>query len=478
MKEKSILRNELLAGILLFFISFASIQIVANLLTSGYETNQSNIIRPILLFLLPLLAGLFTMASGYFFKLPFIILPNMMMVILTVIYGRLYLGYSLVNVFLSILIGTILYFIFSMFIRDKNWKHWIPEPFINAFPFIMGSILVFFGLFRSGILAAVNSNQVATTLGDSITMVESQIPVFLGYLWNPLTLLIFLGICLYLFFQKQYPKYSLLIAYIIISLIGLLVPMQWSGMMVKGKITAFKSFGFLTFRKEGFLLLLSSLKSINSTVIKNYFTILSQSLGLLKLSFLVFITLTFQNLFVIHSLDKISNEKQKTDIPYQKLTRMNAFSTLIGVFSNLTSFSYAPESSILSLTNAKTGLTAIFCGALLIISALLAPLGIYSSQAGTPLLFIIVGCSLVFSQYKNLHFDKVADWFPGFLFVLISIITMNPVEGLVVGIIFYGLITVLDNFFSAKETVKIHPAFWISFGLCILFIISQIKIEL
>jgi AGZA family xanthine/uracil permease-like MFS transporter len=418
----------------------------------------------------------------------------MMVAILAIVYGRIYLGYSLLNVFFAIAIGTVLYFIFSLFIKDKNWKHWIPESLVQAFPFVMGGILVFFGLFKSGILAAVNSNQVATTLGDSITMVESQIPVFLGYLWNPLTLFVILGICLYLFLHKLYPKNSLLFAYIIISLIGFLVPLQFGGMQVKGNITEFKSFGMYGIKKEGFLLLFSNFRGINSSVIQSFFKILSQSKGLLKLSFLVFITLTFQNLFVINSLDRITPDKQKYPVkidrqgqmettetsktlPYQKLTLTNAFSGILGVFGSLTSFSYAPESALLSITNAKTGITAIFCGLLLLFSAFLSPLGIYSSQAGTPLLFIVVGLTLVFAQFKQVHFETLVDWFPGFLFILVSIITMNPVEGLVIGIIFYVVITLFNNIFSAKKPVKIYPAMWISFGLSLLFIISQIKIE-
>jgi xanthine/uracil/vitamin C permease (AzgA family) len=156
---------------------------------------------------------------------------------------------------------------------------------------------------------------------------------------------------------------------------------------------------------------------------------------------------------------------------------MNAFSTVLGVFSNLTSFSYAPESAMMSFTNAKSGITAKFCGLLLIFSAFLSTYKIYSPQAGTPFLFIIVGLTLVASEWKHIRFDQMVDWFPGLLFVLISIITMNPVEGLVVGLIFYVLITLLNNFFSTKEPIKIHPALWISLGLSLLFVICQIRIE-
>jgi xanthine/uracil/vitamin C permease (AzgA family) len=285
----------------------------------------------------------------------------------------------------------------------------------------------------------------------------------------------------------------LIYAYIIISIIGFFIPLHFAGSQLGGNITEFKSFGNLGIRKEGFLLLLSNFKGING-YLTNFVSVISRSFGLIKISFLVFITLTFQNLFVINSLDRITHEKQKNpakidkkgqietteiskDLPYQKLTKMNAFSTILGVFSNLTSFSYAPESAMLSFTGAKTGFTAMFCGLLLLLSAFLSPLGIYSSQAGTPLLFIILGLTLVCAEYKHIRFDAIVDWLPGFLFILISIITMNPVEGLVIAIIFYVLITVLNNFFSTKEPVKIYPALWISFALSLLFIISQIKIE-
>lgn len=494
MKDKSTLRSEMLGGTLLFLISFLSIQIVANLLTSSYETNQSHVIRPVLLFLLPLVAGILTILSGYLFNLPYIILPNMMVAILSVVYGRIYLGYSIINVFYAFLIGSLFFFAFSFLIRDKNWKQWIPESFVNAFPFIMGGILVFFGLFKSGILGAVNSNLVATTLGESLRMVESQIPVFLGYLWNPLTLVVFLGIALYLFLQKQYPKNSLLFAYILISLIGFLIPLHFAGSQAKGNITEFIPFGNFGIKKEGFILLLTNLRDTNLSSLTNFFTILGRNLGLIKLSLLVFITLTFQNLFVINALDKITINKQKNqakidkkgqienseitkNLPYQKLTKMNAFSAILGIFSNLTSFSYSPESAMLSFTNAKTGITAEFCGLLLLLSAFLSPAGIYSSQAGTPFLFIIVGLTLVASEWKHIRLDQMVDWFPGFLFIVISIVTMNPVEGLVVGLIFYVLITLLNNFFSTKEPVKIHPALWISLGLSLLFVLCQIRIE-
>jgi AGZA family xanthine/uracil permease-like MFS transporter len=493
LKNKAIVRNELFAGLMLFLISFASIQITANLLTSGYENNQSHVIRPILLFMIPLLSGLLTMVSGYFLRLPFVILPNMMVAILTVVYGRIYLGYSLINVFLSVLLGTVLFLLFSFFIKEKNWKHWIPEPFINVFPFVTGGILVFFGLFKSGILASVNSTQVATTLGSSISMVDSQIPVFLGYLWNPLTLLVFFGICLYFFFQKQYPKYSLLIAFLIITIVGFFVPMKW-GSQLQGNISGFNSFGFFGIKKEGFLLLFSNFLSPILSSLKTYLAILSQSLGLLKLSLLVFITLAFQNFYIIHSLDKLSQDKNKAsyrtnkkgqpevidpvrNLPYKKLTTINAFSSLLGVLSNTTTFSYAQESAILFFTGARGGLSAVFCGLLLLFSAFLSPLGIFTSQAGTPMLFIVMGLTLVLSQIKQIRFETMLEWFPGFLFILISVITMNPVEGLIVGIIFYILIAVLNNLFSTKETVKIYPALWISLAMAVLFIMSQIYIE-
>lgn len=494
LKDKALLSNEIVSGILLFFISFASIQITANLITSGYEPNQGFIIRPILLFLLPLIAGLLTIANGILFNLPFVILPNMMITILTIVYGRLYLGYSLINVFFSVFLGTMMFFVFSFFISDKNWKQWIPEPLVRAFPFVMGGALVFFGLFKSGFLAALNSNQTATNIGDSISMVESQIPVFLGYLWNPLTILVFVGICLFLFFQKLYPKYSLLITFLVITFIGIWIPLHWNNFPIKGKITEFTPFGMFGVKKEGFILLFSNFSSTLSKSLETFLLIIAKSIGLLKLSLLVFITLTFQNLFLIKSFDTINHDKQKTvsktdkkgqttveepikNLPYRKLTTMNAFSGILGIFSNLTAFSYAQESAVFGFTKAKTGLSAVFCGILLVLSSVLCFSGIFTSQAGTPLLFIIVGLSLAYSHLKDIHFDSLAQWFPGLIFLLISIITLNPVEGLVIGIIFYVLITSLDNFFSRKEIVKIHSVLWISFAMCLLFVFSQLYIQ-
>lgn len=495
MKDKSTQINDILGGVLLFLISFASIQIIANLLTSGYEVNQQHIIRPILLFMLPLLAGLFTIASGYFLKLPYVILPNMMVTILTVVYGRIYLGYSLLNVFISILCGTLLYVLFSLVITTKNWKQWIPQSFINSFPVVAGSILVFFGLYKSGILAAVNSMEVATNLGDSVKMVDTLIPVFLGFLMNPLTLTVIFGCILYFFARKHFPNYSLLLVFAFITLLGFITPVQWGNVQSKGFITEFKSFAFFGIKKEGFLLLLANLKSLTPDAIGNYLVILGRLLGLLKLSFLVFITLTFQNLFVINTFDKLASGTNKSTekmdkknqlepvevaktLPYQKMTRMNAVTSFLGIFSNLTTFSYSLESLILTFTNSKTGLTAIIGGLLLLFSAFLSRFGVFSSQAALPFLYILVGLSVVSSQIKHLRFDSFSEWFPGFLFLFISIITMNPVEGLVVGIIFYVIQTIVENLYSTKAVIKIHPALWISFMLSILFVISQIKIEL
>ena len=493
MKNKSELRNDIFSGVLLFLISFASIQMIANLLTSSYDVNQQHIIRPVFLFLLPLLAGIFTILSGYFLNLPYVILPNMMITILTVVYGRIYLGYSLSNVFLSVLIGTIIYVVFSLFITNKNWKHWIPQSFVDSFPFVAGGILLLFGLYKAGILSAVSSKEVALNLGDSIKMVDSQIPVFLGYILNPLSLSVLFGLCLYVVLRKHFPKYSLIVAFILIALVGFLIPIQWGNMQVKGKITEFNSFGFYGL-KEGFVLLIANIKSITLPVIQKYFIILGKLLGLLKLSFLVFVTLTFQNLFVINTLDKVASEKVKLpgkvdkkeldqiepvkSLPYRQMTLMNAISSFLGIFANLSSFSYSIESLILTYTNSATGMTAMICGILLLFSAFLSPIGILSSQSALPFLYILVGLSVAASQIKHIRFDSFSRWFPGFLFFFISIITMNPVEGLVVGIIFYVLITLIDNLYSTKEIVKIHPALWVSFVLSLLFVISQIKIEL
>lgn len=493
------MKNELYAGLLLFLISFASIQICSDLIKSCYDINNSNLILPVLLFSLPLIAGVLTMLSGILFNIPYAILPNLIITILIAVYGRTYFGYSLLNALVSAFFGCLFYIIFTFWIKDKNWKDWIPKPLTNVFPFVLGCIFIFFGLFRSGMLNSANSPEAATTIGSTLPQIQILLPVYLGYLLNPISILVLLGIALYLFFQKKYPHHIVLYVFLLISIVGFFIPIV-RGSLVKGHISAFQAFGPISLRKDGFSLLFNgNLVSSQGITIETWTTffriIFKQSTGLLKLSFIIFISLFFQNFFVLNSLENLVNAKPKTPLnpdkksqqestivrpspSNAKLTKFNSITSIFGLFFNTTAFSYAQESAVLSLTEAKTGLTAFFCGLLLLLTAFLSPLGIFTFQAGTPLLFILVGIIICVSQIKNLTTEKIIDWVPFLLFLLISIITMNPIEGIVVAILFYGLITIYSILFGEMESRKVPKMFWVTFCISILYLICQIKIEI
>jgi len=492
------MKNELFAGLILFLISFASIQICADLLKSCFDANNSNMILPVLLFMIPLLAGTLTMLSGIFYNVPYAVLPNLLITILISVYGRTSLGYDFRYVLVSALIGCLSYYVFTFWIKDKNWKEWIPKSISNVFPFVLGCIFVFFGLFRSGILNSVNSPEPATALGDLLPQIQIQMPIYLGYILNPISVLVLLGIILYIVFQKKYPKNIVLFVFLLISLLGFFLSIKW-GSPIKGNITTFQAFGPVGLRKEGFSLLFTNLVTSHGITVNtwvSFFRILKSSTGLLKLSFIFFITLFFQNFFVLNSLENLSNPKTKAPTNPEKknsketpiitkdescspvkLTKFSSITSLFGILFNTTAFSYAQESAVLIFTEAKTGLTAFFCGLLLLFTAFLSPIGIFTSQAGTPLLFILVGITICASQLKNISVEKVVDWIPFLLFLLITIITMNPVEGLVVSILLYGLIHMISKYTDGTDNLKLSKAFWVTFFISLLYILSQIKIE-
>lgn len=451
-ENESSIRAELYSGLILFLSSFFLIKFCTDILRDSFMSGEINLIYPAMIIIIGSTSGILTILSSFITNLPFAIVPNIIFSLMIAVTGHIFLGYSLENVLISAFFASIIFTIISFFFRENRQIKLIPESLRNSFPLILGLVLIFFGLLYSELLLKTEVPEPATTLGGIAPSITFTFPLSLGNAIAPIPLLTIIGICLFAYLYLRKNKYSFIITFLVIFILGFFFPANWSQGLSQGNVSAFRILSPIgNFpRPEGFGIIFSKITApktfLNFTALGKYWNIIHSSSTLIILIFTFLITLFYVNLFNLSSLIDYNKEENDTldKKTFPRLSRINGFSALIGTLTNTTYFSYTPESATSVATKGKTGLAALFSGLLILLFTFISPaIGFPTTKAATSVLLIAAGVLALMHSIKKISFQEIDEFLPAIIMILATIISMNPAEGLLLG---FGTYTIINIF--------------------------------
>lgn len=469
-------QKELVNGFYLFIIAIVMIQWNADLLRTSFESNIFNAIIPVLLFMLCGFSGLFTLIQGLLFKKPLLVLPNLLLTVLIAVYGTFSLGYSIEHVMMSAFIAVILSFLLFLFLPESSMQKLIPSSLSHFFPSILGLLLLIIGFIKTGLLIRFFKPD-PSMLVSATSLSDWQFPFRAGYLFQPIPLLVIAGFILLGLTKKKSLFHSPFIIFLLLTVVGFFIPVEWGRSTAKGMITSFQPFSFIT----------SNLKSSNFSMfftnwqiasVKNFFNVLTPSSDLIRLVFLFTVTFIFSQLHHLQTLQQLwkkpldDHEDSASNTPFKakKVYWLNHLFSLLGISTNVAFFMTSAESGVAIDQSSKTGFPSVFSGLLLMATACMIPLGFFSSQAGSSFLVLYLGFSLINKGLQPLLQQKQSDWVTPVVFILFTLLTFNPAEGLVMAILISGVQRLTTGIRDRQMKNLLDPSFIISFLLCILYV--------
>lgn len=420
------IKTEIIAGITTFMTMAYILFVNANIL-SACGMNKHAVMMAT-----ALSAGLITILLGLWTKYPFALAPGMGL--------NAYFAYSVCigmklpwQVALgAVFLDGLLFFILSVLpVREAILKG-IPMNVKYAVSVGIGLFIAFIGLQHAGIV-----------ISSEATMIT------LGNITSPSVLLVVFGLLFTGFLIAKNFKGALLWGIIATTLLGLFVP----GAEGKGTLTKLpeKFFAF------------PSVKIFSETFLK------LDILGALKWGFLsIVFTFTFVDMFdtigtVIGLASKLDIIDSRGSFPRAgKVLACDAIGTMFGAICGTSTVTSYVESASGISEGGRTGLTAITCGVLFLLTLFLWPLaGIIPQEATAPAL-IIVGLLMMEPIFK-INYKDITESLPAFLTLISMPLTYSIANGLIFGIITYTVLKLVT--WRIKE---ISPVMFI---LSVLFII-------
>ena len=477
------LKKELVNGIYLFIIALVLIQWNADLLRTSFETNIFNAVIPVLLFMLCGFAGLFSLIQGLLYKKPLLVLPNLMLTVLIAVYGTYAFGHSINNIMISAFIAILLSFLLFLFLPEKQLQKIIPTSLFQFFPIVLGLLLVIIGSLKAGLLIRFLEPSPAT-LVSATALSEWHFPFRMGYFFHPIPLLVIIGFILVSITKKKSFWNSPLAIFFLLTIIGFFIPVEWGRSLSKGMVSSFQPFSFITsnFVPSNFNMFFSNW---NMNAIRDFYNVLSTSPSLIRLVFLFLVTFVFSHLYQLYTCGQLmakSAEESGAHDP-EKMTKIKSVSllghlfSLLGVSTNVTFFMTSAESGVAIDQSSRSGFSAIFSGLLLMATACVIPLGFFSSHAGSSFLIIYLGISLLNRSIQPILKQKALSYLTPVIFILVTLLTFNPAEGLVVAILAEGIQRIVVSINQRKiENLK-DFSFLLSFVLSILYLCFYIIID-
>ena len=468
-------QKELLNGFYLFIIAMVMIQWNADLLRTSFESDIFNAIIPVLLFMLCGFSGLFTLLQGLLFKKPLLVLPNLLLSVLIAVYGTYSMGYSINHVMIAAFIAILFSFLLFLLLPESWIQQLIPSSLSRLFPAILGLLLVIIGLIKAGFIIRFFKPD-PSSLVSATSLSDWQFPFRAGYLFQPIPLLVIAGFILLGLTKKKSIFHSPWMIFILLTVIGFFIPVEWGRATAKGMVTSYQRFSFIT----------SSLKPSNFSMfftnwqiasIKNFFNVLTPRSELIKLVFLFAVTFIFSQLHQFQTLQQLwkkpgddQETSSKTSLMTKKVYWMNHLYSFFGVSTNVAFFMTSAESGVAIDQSSHSGFSAVFSGLLLMAVACMIPLGFFSSQAGSSFLVLYLGFSLINKGIQPLLQQKYTEWVAPVIFLLVTLFTFNPAEGLVMAILVDGVKRLANGIQEKQIKELLNPGFIISFILCILYV--------
>ena len=477
--------KDLLASVQLFFPSFFFIIITAEILKFAFDANVYNLVFPVLVVLLGLGTILFTCLSGLLTKKPYLMLPNNYWAFIFVVSGKNYLGYSIHFLIIASLIGVLAFALSSFFFKKDLWIKWIPDPVIKFIPLALGLQLIFFGLLQSGIvrLSPVTSD-IQKTFGLAFHGSSAFFPLSIDTFVTPTMVLLLLGLGLYVFLRSRNLPTAFLWSMVFIIVAGFILPAEWGSIRTAGWLSSFKKLSTTPqpYRPDIFEIVFSHVfgksGALNFNQWGNFYRIIISNFSLIRLSMMSFFFMVFYSIFIHQSLQqshqKIHPDTDRKDVNDSTFHRMNAFSSLGGILSSGLVFTYTEHSIFSLLIKGKTFFTGLFVSLFILLALLIAPaLGYFVNPSLIAFIWIVLGVQILELFFRQVSLKHQSDYLVFFPMVLITLSTMNPVEGLLSGILLYSLFDLAQNLKNKKQVIQPVSLVWI--GVIALYFLFKIN---
>lgn len=418
-ENNSTIQTEILAG-LTTFITMSYIIFVNSAFLADAGIPRSAAIGATII-----ASALASIGMGLYANLPIALAPGMGL--------NAYFAYTIVNqmgvpwqtalgaVFLS---GLIFFFLTVTRCRQMIIKA-IP-------PFLRSAIVIGIGLF----ISLIGLKNAGIVVSNQNTMVG------LGDLGNPATLIAVITTVLTAALVTKKIKGSFLIGIFVATIAGMVFHV-----------------GDAQF-PTGLSAIFGTPPSISGSFLKlDIFSAIG--LGIFNIVFCFTLVDLFDSLGTFMGLSKKIGLEEKSNIAknMDKALHCDAVASIAGsMLGTCTTTAYIESASGIE-EGGKTGLTAVTVGVLFLMALFFTPLiALVPSYATAPVL-IIVGM-LMLEEFANLNFNDFGELFPAFIIIALIPLTFSINQGISLGIIAYGLMSLLLGTHK-----KIHPVIYVLIAL-------------
>lgn len=372
-----------------------------------------------------------TLIMSFFANLPIALAPGMgvnAFFTYTLVHG---MGLSWENALAAVFISGLLFTIIAMFNIPRYIMLSVPKQLKVAIGAGIGFFITLIGFQNAGI-----------TVKDDTTM------IMLGNLANPSTLLAIFGLIFTVTLMHKKIKGALLWGILAITLVSML-------------------FGLSETPKSIHNIISTNIPSISPTFMQLDFG------NVLKVSFLsVFFSMTMVDLFnamgtFIGLSSKIGENPDGSIRGLKAATIADATGTLMGSMLGTSPVTSYLESITGISEGGKTGLVALTCAVLFLISLVFAPLVELIPTIATAPCLILVGAFMM-QDIKEIDFSEISESLPAFLIIASMPFTYSIVSGFGLGFISYCIIQTCTG-----KIKTVSPVLWlVSICFLINFIVS------
>lgn len=441
-ERKSSFTQEIIAGIIVFFAILYTLPVNSSLISkSGISEDAAFTITAIVCAITTILIGVvanrsFVMGSGAGMNAFFVYTLT------------LSLGYSWQEGLSILLVSSILFLIVSITGIRTKIVNAIPQDLKFAISAALGLFIAYIGLDLGGVV------------------ISDSAGIRLGSLDNPLVLLSLFGIIVVLIFTvlpKKISRFAIIFAMFLTALVGFLL-----GLFGVNNMPSFNFNTKVNFRETPFVAFL------NLGILKNPKT------------YAVIISAFFVQLFdATGSLVAVGNEMGVIDeegnlIDSKKIMVADSASFIIAnTLGGVSSITLA-ESAISTKNGARTGLSSVVAGLLMLSTLVTYPLfSIFSTitvngesyAPVTALALVYVGIML-FSNIKKINFENPIITITSFIIISMTIFTSSIVNGLGIGFIVYIILMV-----ASKKSKEVNVVmYFIAFFYILSFVIDYLLV--
>lgn len=443
LKEKGTdVKTEILAGLTTFFTCVYIVAVNPAILSaSGMDMRA-------LFWATALSAAIGCIWLGLWGNLPFALAPSMGLNAYFSFYMVNSLGMSWQNALGVVFISGVSFVILALFNVQKIVVDAIPECIKQSLGAGIGFFITFTALFQSGIIAP--SPDTILTLGD---------------LKQSGALLTLIGIVITAFLVIRNVKGGILIGVLITTAIGLFVRNPETGMMFTSMPSSLISFD-------------NPIEALRPTFMQLSFKGMFSGPPVVVIG-VVFSILSFLLNDMFNSIGGLVGVAIRAELVDENGELLNADKAMMvsaggaaigALLGTSTVTIYCAESSAGIAQGGRTGLTAIICGILFLLTLIFAPLFLMIPSVATAPALVMVGIFMI-EPLRRLELNDFTVAMPVFFTVAMMTFVYNIFYGML-----FGLLSYTFGQIASGKAKKISPTLWVISGIFLVFFILDIII--